>query len=68
VLDHLITAHDEDMISLDLLHKGRELVNHAVKLINGYMSYLKRAGANTTVKEELPSYGIYNPSTKNSEN
>jgi len=53
---------------LDLLHKGRELVNNAAKLINGYMSYLKRAGANTTVKEKLPSYGIYNPSTNNSDN
>ena len=68
VLDHLITAHDEDMISMELFQKGRELVNHAVKLINGYMSYLKRAGANTTVKEKLPSYGIYNPSTNNSDN
>jgi len=68
VLDHLITAHDENMISLELFQKGRELVNHAVKLINGYMSYLKRAGANTSVKEKLPSYGIYNPSTNNSDN
>ena len=68
VLDHLITAHDENMISLELFQKGRELVNHAVKLINGYMSYLKRAGAKTTVKENLPSYGIYNPSTNNSDN
>jgi len=68
VLDHLITAHDEDIISVELFQKGRELVNHAVKLINGYMSYLKRAGANTTVKEKLPPYGIYNPSTNNSDN
>ena len=43
VLDHLITAHDENMISLEMLDKGRELVNNAVKLINGYMNYLKRA-------------------------
>jgi hypothetical protein len=68
VLDHLITAQDEDMISLELFQKGRELVNHAVKLINGYMSYLKRAGANTTVKEKLPPYGIYSPTTNNSDN
>ena len=68
VLDHLITAHDEDMISLDLLREGRELVNHAAKLINGYMRYLKRAGDNTTVKEKLPPYGIYSPTTNNYDN
>ena len=48
VLDHLITAHDEDMISMELFQKGRELVNHAVKLINGYMSYLKKAAKGPT--------------------
>jgi len=43
VLDHLITAYDEAMISDMLMAKGRELVNVAVKLLNGYMSYLKKA-------------------------
>ena len=42
-LDHLITAHDEELISDALLAQGRELVNHAVRLLNGYMNYLKRA-------------------------
>jgi four helix bundle protein len=44
VLDHLIAAADEDLISSDLLGRGRELVGHAVRLLNGYMNYLKRAG------------------------
>jgi four helix bundle protein len=48
VLDHLITGHDEDIISLKLFQKGRELINHAVKLINGYMSYLKKAAKGPT--------------------
>ena len=43
VLDHLITAHDEELISDALLAHGRDLVNHGVKLLNGYMSYLKRS-------------------------
>jgi four helix bundle protein len=43
VMDHLITAHDEKMVSTELLAKGQELVNTSVKLINGYMNYLKRA-------------------------
>lgn len=43
VLDHLITAHDENLLSEALLVRGRDLVHHAVKLLNGYMNYLKRA-------------------------
>ncbi len=43
VLDHLITGYDEGFISQDLLSRGREVVNRAVKLLNGYMNYLKRA-------------------------
>ena len=44
VLDHLITAYDEGLINEDILSKGRDLVNTSVKLINGYMKYLKKAG------------------------
>ena len=46
VLDHLITGHDENFFSAELLGRGRELVAHAIKLLNGYMSYLKRAASN----------------------
>ena len=45
VLDHLITANDENLITPELLGKGREKVATALKLINGYMAYLKRAGS-----------------------
>ncbi len=45
VLDHLITGNDEDFISAEFLNRGRALVDQAVKLLNGYMNYLKRAGA-----------------------
>lgn len=43
VVDHLITAFDEQMVSEDLLGKGRKLAMEAVRLLNGYMAYLKRA-------------------------
>lgn len=43
VLDHLITATDEDLIDSSLLKETRLLIEECVKLINGYMSYLKRA-------------------------
>lgn len=42
VLDHLITAADEGFAAEESLNRGRELVAHAVRLINGYMKYLKR--------------------------
>jgi four helix bundle protein len=42
-LDHLITGNDEELISTELLDRGRVLANEAIKLLNGYMNYLKRA-------------------------
>lgn len=51
VLDHLVTAYDEGFINEDILSKGRDLVNTAVKLINGYMNYLKKMAKNSTIKE-----------------
>jgi four helix bundle protein len=45
VLDHLITANDEGMITSEMLNEGRVFVNEAVKLLNGYMNYLKKAAS-----------------------
>lgn len=45
VLDHLISASDENLISQETLARGRMLVETAVKLLNGYMNYLKRSTA-----------------------
>jgi four helix bundle protein len=45
-LDHLITANDEDMISDELLKEGRELVNEAGKILNGYIKYLQTRASN----------------------
>lgn len=47
VMDHLITARDEGLISDGLLGKGRGLEQEAIRLLNGYMSYLKRANQST---------------------
>ncbi len=41
-LDHLITANDENMIDDALLSEGREIVNEAAKILNGYINYLRR--------------------------
>ena len=46
VLDHLITSVDEDLLNPPVLESSRPLVATAVRLLNGYMAYLKRAGSN----------------------
>jgi four helix bundle protein len=43
VLDHLITARDEQLISLELFERGRSLVNSAIRILNGYLRYLQQA-------------------------
>jgi four helix bundle protein len=53
VLDHLITGHDESFISAELLVRGRDLVQHAVRLLNGYMNYLKRAHKAASVADPI---------------
>jgi four helix bundle protein len=45
VLDHLIAANDEKIMSDDLLLEGRSRYETTMKLLNGYMAYLKRAGS-----------------------
>jgi four helix bundle protein len=45
VLDHLITATDEEFTSSEMLDRGREHVNQAVKMLNGYLKYLRNAAA-----------------------
>ena len=67
-MDHLITANDENMISSEVLNKGRELVNHAVKLVNGYMNYLKRVSKSSAVKEEISPFFIFDQSANNPDN
>jgi four helix bundle protein len=59
VLDHLITSNDDGLISDDLLRHGREKVSTALKLINGYISYLRRAqnGDHSSVREPSGDYG-----------
>lgn len=59
ILDHLISANDDEYIAEELVAEGRELVNHAVKLLNGYMNYLKNAA--TTQKVQEPQDIVYLP-------
>lgn len=43
VLDHLITANDEGFLATELVEQGRAYVTPSIKLLNGYMNYLKKA-------------------------
>ncbi len=43
VLDHLITANDEELISGPLLLEGRKLVERAVRLLSAYIRWLGKA-------------------------
>ena len=44
-IDHMITANDEELISQDLLDQGRAVAARAVALLNGYISYLRKAAS-----------------------
>jgi len=57
VLDHLITAYDEQMIPEDVLQESRELAVNAMRLIAGYMRYLKNARHSGELHEPSASYG-----------
>jgi four helix bundle protein len=50
VLDHLITARDENLIPDSLLSTGRQKFENTKNLLNGYMAYLKRSAAATAAK------------------
>jgi four helix bundle protein len=42
VLDHLITAFDEDYLNKENLADSRHLIETSVKLINGYIRYIEK--------------------------
>lgn len=50
LIDQYITAKDEKYINDDDFNKGRELLNKAIGLLNGYINYLEKAKKNNTKK------------------
>ncbi len=60
VLDHLITANDEEFMDTGLLEEGRTFFDTARRLLNGYMNYLTRAANaekdTTRLREEPENY------------
>lgn len=43
VLDQLITCHDDSLIEEGLYQEGREHFSRTLRILNGYMSWLKRS-------------------------
>ena len=64
LIDQFITSLDEHYISNEKYKKGRELINSAMALLNGYINYLGKAKANSKsnksniMKEDLSTYNI----------
>jgi len=59
-LDHLITAHDESLISSEVLAEFRNLFEQAVAVLNGYINYLARRASEVRprprVKKQTEAY------------
>ncbi|MGL4401165.1 MAG: four helix bundle protein [Luteolibacter sp.] len=54
VLDQLITCHDDSLIDDGLYHGGREHFNKTLRILNGYMSWLKRSAKAKGSTTETP--------------
>ena len=52
VLDQLITCHDDSLIPDDLYQDGRDHFNKTLRILNGYMSWLKRSAK---AKPDVPN-------------
>ena len=48
----MIKAVAEELIPLEMLLTERTLVNGVVRVLNGYVNYLKRAGKDSAVHED----------------
>jgi four helix bundle protein len=55
VLDQFITCHDDSLIGDDLYHIGRDHFNKTLRILNGYMSWLKRSAKAKSTATESPS-------------
>jgi four helix bundle protein len=51
LLDDLITSIDEEYINQEDYQEGRDLISHALTLLNGYINYLNRRSNSNTNNE-----------------
>jgi four helix bundle protein len=53
ILDHLICAYDNNYITNEDLRSYREKTTHILKILNGYIAYLKKRKAETQAQPDL---------------
>ena len=58
VLDHLICAEDQGFINSKEMENFRKSIEDCIRLLNGFIGYLKDAKRKGTVKETEISYDI----------
>ena len=67
--DQFITALDENYITREEYDKGRNLVDNSIRLVNGYVNYLKRANdSKNIVSEEEITYTVSDPQQQITDN
>jgi len=54
VLDQLITCHDDSLIDDDLYQRGREHFGKTLRILNGYMSWLRKSAKSKDKTTEMP--------------
>jgi four helix bundle protein len=54
VLDQLITCHDDDLIAEPIYQSGREKFTTVLRILNGYMSWLRRSAQRQTTAPPRP--------------
>ena len=63
LIDQLITALDEEYITEREYADGKMLINKALRLLNGYINYLRKAKSNSKassnmMQEDIDAYNI----------
>lgn len=60
-MDHLTAAYDEGYIDANEVKEQWQLAEEALRVINGYIRYLKGMNGGTTVAEPVTEYGFHDP-------
>ncbi len=60
-LDHLSAAFDAGLVDNDTLKEHWRRVEEAIRVLNGYVRYLKGIDAGSTASEPMPPYGNDEP-------
>ena len=60
LIDHLIVAHESNLITLDELQKYKNQIGDCIAVINGFINYLLKAKERNRVEEPVAEYQLTN--------